>query len=57
MYEHLNNMKLAIFKRLQQATSNLLQITRTFSLKITVVTNFFEVFCSAFFKGHSSGHL
>ena len=60
-YDNLNNMKLDLNVSTPQCQSTLVQITRDFFalvyIHIRVITSFFQVFCSVFFKGHSLGHL
>ena len=42
---------------LYRKKKDLVQITMIFSLKITLITGFLQVFCSASSKGHSRAHL
>ena len=55
-YDNLNSIKLDLNVPSQ---SILVQIMRafSFSLQIRVITSFFLLFSSVFFKGHAPGHL
>ena len=58
-YYNLNNNKLDLNVSSPKGQLISVQIIRafSFSLQIRVITSFFEVFCSVFYKGHSPGHL
>ena len=52
-YDNLNNVKLDLINVSTRSSVNFVHI----SLQIRVVTSFFQVFCSLFFKGNSPGDL